>query len=107
MARFPEDSIVITVWMNEWSDDFDPYDSIKSNRFSVWLKTITIAPPHGIKHLRHLYTYPVAIGLKNTSHEEVEKAFATDLELLSKGTKVSQFYCAKNQNCVNVHAEIL
>ena len=29
-----------------------------------------------------------------------------DIELLSKGTNASQFYSAKNQKCVNVHAEI-
>ena len=44
--RFP-DGNVMPLWIIEWSDDFDPNDSIKSTN-SVWMKTITISVPHKI-----------------------------------------------------------
>ena len=39
----------------------------------------------------HLYTYPVAVGLKSSNHEEVEKKFMEDLKLLSNGDKLGKF----------------
>ena len=78
--------------MIKWSDDFDPNDSIK-NPNSVWMKTLTVATTHNIKRNVHLYTYPVAVGLKSSNHEEVEEKFAEDIKLLCEGdSKVENFY---------------
>ena len=80
--RFPNGN-VIPIWIIEWSDDFDPNDSIKSSRGSACVKTVTIGTPSGIKNNKHMYTYPIAIGEKGISHEEVEEKFLWDMELLS------------------------
>ena len=106
LQRFPDDSSAISIWINEWSDDMDPMDSIKSNRNSVWIKTITVSPPHGKREKLHLYTYPIAIGLKKSCHEEVEEKFAADLKLLCKGTELGLFYSAAHGKNINLHAEI-
>jgi hypothetical protein len=51
----------LVLYFNEWSDDFDPSSSsTRNNRGSVWMKSVTIAPPpdqlHSLK-----YTYPIAL----------------------------------------------
>ena len=67
------------VWLTEWSDDFDPNTSSKSNRGSVWIKTLTIsAPPEHVN--RGLHTYAVTMGPKRSNHEVVENMFQEDLE---------------------------
>jgi hypothetical protein len=67
----------------EWSDDFEANTSLtKSNRGSVWVKTGTFIPPETHRHLM-AYTYPLAMGPKNKSHEEAELILAADLERLS------------------------
>ena len=55
-----------------WSDDFDPNTSIKSNRGSVWIKTLTFVSDNVNKN-DDKDTYPIAIGLKSNEHEDVEK----------------------------------
>jgi hypothetical protein len=53
-------SNTLCLYLVEWSDAFKPSSSIKSNRGSVWLKTITISPPHNKRHCM-TNTYPIAI----------------------------------------------
>jgi hypothetical protein len=36
------DNEVIVLFLKLWSDDFDPNNSIKSNRQSVWVQTVTM-----------------------------------------------------------------
>jgi len=46
---------VLVIYFNEWSDDFEPMYSSKTNHASAWQKTITISPPCGIIHsLSHI-----------------------------------------------------
>jgi len=81
---------VLCLYINEWSDDFEPYYLIKANQGSAWLKTVTICPPHGQIHsLTHMY--PIAIGLKGDNHDCIEKKFTEELLLLSSGVK-NTFY---------------
>ena len=95
---------VFCLYINEWSDDFEPSYSIKGNRGSAWIKTVTISPPPGKIHaLTH--TYPIAIGLKGDSHEEVERRFATELSALSTGSN-NVFYLGSRRQNVNVHLEL-
>ena len=55
----------------------------------------------------HLYTYPVAVGLKSSNHEEVEEKFAEDIKLLSEGdVKLGKFYSGAEKKFMNVHAEL-
>ena len=72
------------VWIFEWSDDFEPNTSLtKSNRGGVWVKTITIGPP-GSRISQLTYTYPIAMGPKNKSHEEAELIIRADLIKLAR-----------------------
>jgi translation initiation factor 5B/PHD finger-like domain-containing protein 5A len=68
---FPGEDVMV-LYLVEWSDGFEPSISVKSNRGSCWLKTITISPP---SHLLHscANTYPIALGMDGESHEEVEE----------------------------------
>jgi hypothetical protein len=53
---------------NEWSDGFETHYSVKANRGSEWLKTVTISPPQGNEHGLS-YTYPVAFRKSSWNHE--------------------------------------
>jgi hypothetical protein len=62
---------MLCLYVVEWSDECEPSYSIKSIRGSVWLKTITISPPHNKLHCM-TNTYPIAVGPHDVDHEEVE-----------------------------------
>ena len=67
-----------------WSNDFDPNISIKSNRGSVWIKTLTFVAEN--THINdERYTYPISIGLKSNDHEKIERMFVNELNELSTG----------------------
>ena len=69
---------LVFIGLNEWSDDFDA-NNTKDNRFSVWVKSVTLLAPHGATgSLNH--TYPVAIGVKGQCHDGVEKVCASALK---------------------------
>ena len=68
----------------EWSDDFDPAKSIKDNRGSAWIKVVTISGTSK-SGLEFSNTYVISIGYKKDSHEEIEEAFAKELEELRSG----------------------
>ena len=103
-ALYPGEDI-LCMFAVEWSDDFEPSTSVKSNRGSVWLKSVTISPPHGQQHqLSH--TYPVAIGSKDDNHEPIEVAFAKELHALSCGEDNIFFHGGLQKN-VRVHIELL
>ena len=95
---------VICLYLNEWSDGFEPHISIKANRGSVWVKTVTISPmPGNIHSLSN--TYPIAIGKGEVSHEEVERRFAEELsKLRSGGDRV--FYHGGLRENVLVHLDL-
>lgn len=88
----------------EWSDDFDPAKSIKDNRGSAWIKSVTISPLHSSRK-EFTNTYPIAIGAKNDAHDEVEEEFARELEELRSGNL--QFRVGKYGTLVYVYADML
>ena len=47
------------IMVHDWSDDFEPNYSIKSNRGSVWVRTVTFAGG-SIQHGTHTDTRPDA-----------------------------------------------
>jgi hypothetical protein len=65
--------------MNEWSDDAKPNNSIKSNRGSLWFKSVTICPTREMFHSSMSHTYPLAIGDKKANHEQMGKLLKDDL----------------------------
>jgi hypothetical protein len=57
----------------EWSDDFDPSLSTKSNRQSCWTKTVTIMSfNEADNNSKVLATFPIAVGKKGHCHEWIE-----------------------------------
>ena len=61
----------------QWSDDFEPNGSSKSNRGSVWLKTLTfVSDSYSNNELGD--TYPVSIGLKSDNHDVIEHKLIND-----------------------------
>jgi len=64
------DAVVILSCI-EWSDDFDPSSSSKSNRNSCWVKTVTIIPAFERSSTnREKWTYPIAVGKKQSDHSD-------------------------------------
>ena len=96
---------LICLWINEWSDGFEPSYSTKANRGSSWLKTITISPPANKIHSLE-YTYPIAVGRSSSPHEEVERKFAEELRELASNTGGRLFYHGATKQNVRVHAEL-
>ena len=95
---------VLTLYVTEWSDGFEPSLSIKGNRGSCWIKTVTIAPPPNKLHsLSH--TYPIALGLESDDHEEVEQKFAEELMQFSSD-KAMDFYHGALKRNVRVYMEL-
>lgn len=95
---------VLPIFLSLWSDDFDPNRSIKANRQSVWIKTCTIFFMNTFgKYIEK--TFPIAMSIKGTNHEEVESEIAVELKLLNSGNLVKFYSCAHGQP-VHVHADI-
>jgi len=97
-------SNLFALYVTEWSDGFEPSLSIKGNRGSCWIKTITIAPPPDAIHsLSH--TYPIALGPDGESHEEIEEKFAEELLSFSTG-ECLKFYHGGLKCNVDVYLEL-
>ena len=95
---------VLVLYFNEWSDDFEPMNSSKSNRGSTWAKTVTISPPpNSIHKLTH--TYPIAVGRKNVSHECVERRLAAEMEFF-RSKEGALFYSKRHGGMVRVYLEL-
>jgi hypothetical protein len=76
------------------------------NRGFVWIKTVTICPTHSNLHSM-THTFPIAMGLKKSSHEAVEKKCAEEIASLSQQSTTNEMY-SKRDNCmVIVFVEIL
>ena len=74
-----------------WQDDFEPNTSIKTNRNIMRLKTVTL-DIQSTKSSSSFYTFYISIGLKNESHEEVEKTFLEELLCLQQRNH-KFYYC--------------
>ena len=91
------------LWLTTWSDDFEPNYSIKGNRGSVWIKTITIAlPVDSSKSI--VYTYPVALGPKVADHDVAERFLLSDLKLFMEAP-VPRLYSGRAKDMTPVYME--
>ena len=88
-----------------WSDDFDPINSIKKNRQSVWIITCTILVL-STKNEVVQHTYPIAVGRKGLDHSEVFSSLFEELKKLFLG-ELTVMYCTSLRYPVYVHAEIV
>ena len=67
-----------------WSDDFEGA-MLRKNKKSVWLKTVTICPPHD-QVTSTKFTYVIAIGRKGFDHDEINILHNKELQTLNKCT---------------------
>lgn len=74
-----------------WGDDCDAGSSGMQGRANVWLKTLTIVNPFGDTN-RIQNTFPIAIGSKSASHEDIEEKINADLKRLANPICLDPFY---------------
>ena len=96
---------LVVVLGTQWSDDFEPNSSSKSNRGSVWMKTITFISDSNTNN-DIVNTYPLSIGLKSSSHDCIEEKFIKECSELCSG-KNNIVYCSRKNKNLHVHFEIL
>ena len=95
---------IIPLFLTFWSDDFDPNKSIKNNRQSVWIKTMTIFSID-IKGNKISSTYPLTLAMKGKDHDIVEKYYMRQILSLREGELISMF-STSHKAIVHVHADI-
>ena len=78
------------IGLTTWSDDCDPHAFAKKNRGSVWVKTVTILAVRGDGNTLKL-SYPIAIGKKGDSHDDIDRFHNEELVALREGT-IGPFY---------------
>ena len=89
----------------QWSDDCDPNSSIKSNRGSIWVKTVTFISEDFGKN-DNADTYLISIGLKGFDHDEIEKKYINEpIDLGSGNTEL--YFCIRLNKVVKIHFEIV
>ena len=80
-----------------FTDDVEPNKSNKANRGSVWLAVMTIGTVPGDGHNVH-HTYPVAIGKKGDSHDDVLHKLENNMKKVRRGIEV---YVGSRKKMVN------
>ena len=94
------------VYIYEWDDDFEPNTSLtKSNRGGCWIKTNTFCPPPN-QSQKLAYSYPVAMGPKNVSHEEAELVIREDLLRLARPQGIV-VYSKKHGGLIRICARLI
>ena len=61
-----------------WSDDFDPNSSLKSNRGSVWVKTLTLIS-NDKRGNDETNTYIISLEHKGCDHDDIEETIVNKL----------------------------
>ena len=89
----------------QWSDDFEPNNSSKSNRGSLWIKTVSFISSSTSKN-ELSDTYPISIGLKSSQPHDIESMFVQDCSDLSQGNN-NVFYFMQEKKNVHVHFEFI
>ena len=80
-----DDQYVLYLWYKEWSDDFDPNNTIASIN-QVWSNTFTICPDKGESQGRD--SYIMSLSCKGENHSEIEMRFHNELNALSSEAKM-------------------
>ena len=100
-APCSDTSDLVTLYLFEWSDGFEP-NSIKSNRGSVWAKTVTISPTGDARH----NTYPLAFGPAKGDRLELDERYKKDLQSLREGP-LHEMYNGRTKRMCYVHVELI
>ena len=96
---------IVVVLGTQWSDDFEPNGSSKSNRGSAWMKTLTFISDTNTKN-DIMNTYPLSIDLKYSSHDCIEEHFIKECNDLCSG-KNNIFYCSRRSKNLRVYFKII
>ena len=85
----------------QWSDDFEPNGSSKSNRGSVWLKTLTfVSDSYSNNELSD--TRPSLIDLKSVNHDVIGRIFLSDCADLRNGIIIYYTTCGKRETFMSI-----
>ena len=68
---------IITILEILWSDDFYPNSSLKSNRESAWVKTLTLISDDK-KCNDETNTYIISLEHKGSNHDKIERKIVSD-----------------------------
>lgn len=96
---------IVIIFFKIWSDDFDPNNSVKSNRQSVWVKTLISIFARLIDGTKVTYTYPISTAPKGVCHDEVDIQIYNELQSLRTGCFLT-FFCRFMLKPIYVHADI-
>jgi len=99
VCNHAKNGVFLLLGLVDWQDDFEPNTFSKTNRGSVWIKTLTVVSLGVKRGQTTAYTYPIAVGRKGTSHEEVEQEFTKELDRLCSGEMPPFYMGACKQYC--------
>ena len=80
-AKAKVNTTYIDIDLMEWSDDFEPLNSVKRGRGSIWVKVVTVVAPVDTKNCER-NSFLIAVGRKGSDHSIVEQKFAEELHKL-------------------------
>jgi hypothetical protein len=95
---------IIPLFITLWSDDFDPNKSIKNNRQSCWIKTITIFTMD-MEGKKRSSTYPLTLAMKGKNHDIIEQYYMSQIISLKEGELINM-YSRSHKKVIHIHAEI-
>jgi hypothetical protein len=100
-----QNNLMVPLFLKMWSDDFDPNKSVKNNRQSVWLKTVTI---FGFSNNNEIIerTYPIGLSKKGVNHAELDDRLSKEIDRIKNGKKLVTMYSRGHQKQVSVYVDI-
>ena len=86
LEKFPPSGIIkpLILFGTLWSDGFDA-NNVVHNAPSIWIRTITIAPPHD-ETTSTLHTFVLHMSHEGINHDKINGIFNEELETLEGGT---------------------
>lgn len=96
----------VVSYLTLWKDDCDPGATIMQGKACVHVITFTIATLLEDGN-RIQNTYPISIGRKGVSHDEVERKISEELQQLQDVKNSSPFYVASTNKHMEAYFEVL
>lgn len=94
---------LVTLFLIEWSDGFEP-NTAKTNRGSVWAKTISISPRKDAASLQN--TYPLSFGPAKGNKDLISRKYQQELQSLKEGD-FHVMYNGRTKQMCHVHVELI
>ena len=99
-----DDINCLPLFIKMWADDFDPNRSVKANRQSIWLKTITIfAFTTDGSIIEH--TYPIGLSKKGADHDEMDICFLKEINHIKQAKPMVTMYSNGYKSVVSVYVD--